>query len=191
MKIYFEYTKGKIRDKDSLEEALHILENESKQGFFKSNVKSYFKKYNERSIIEDARNIELHVVKVYGRGEYKLVGSLSYNQKEKEVKFYIINVFKNDSFKYEDDKMAEVYNIKNNSHNEDIVEMKNIISKIKKAQPEGTIHRKYKYEVKNTPNPKRMEKSESAKRKTEKNYAKKNFRFNQKRNVSNNKKNPW
>ncbi len=57
MKILFEYTANKIKNIDVLKKALHIIENESMQGFFKSKGESEFKKYSDKSPLEDAKKM--------------------------------------------------------------------------------------------------------------------------------------
>ncbi len=230
MKVIFETNRAKIRNTKILDEALHIIEHESMQGFFRSKGESEFKKFGQTSIVEDAKKIELHIVKVYGKGEFKFNGNLSYNQRTKEVKFYILSVIEFDNFNYDDVKMAEFTNKTNESAEQDIDELKKIIEKIKKTKPaydykpnnnrrggsyKGGSSRggssrsgdnKYsknsgssrggdnKYSKgsgsssKSTPNPKRTPLTPAEKAKREKNQQKKNFRTDQRRNVSNNKK---
>lgn len=204
MKIKFETNRGKIRDTKALDEALHILEQESKQGFFRSKGESSFGKYNPKSLIEDAKLIELHVVKVYGKGEYKLNGNLSYNQNTKEVKFYILSVIDFDNFQYDEVKMAEFLNEPNTGVAEDIQELTRIIDKIKRTKPmydsrnsgrpggnKGRHNNRNGgsgNSLKSKPNPKRESLTDSQKAQKEKSNDKKNFRTDQKRNVANNKR---
>ena len=100
MKIIIEKNPSKIRNIKALEEAEHIFNNESKQGFLKSKGESKFAKFREESKIEDAKLVELHIVKVYGKGEYKLNGNLSYNDSTNEIKFYVLSVFEFDDFRF-------------------------------------------------------------------------------------------
>lgn len=189
MKILFETNRGKIKDTKILDEALRIIEKKSLQGFFRSKGESVFKKYNEKSIIEDAKLIELHIVKDEGKGEYKFNGNLSFNQTTKQVKFYILSVIEFDTFKYDEVKMAEFKNIENRGPHEDIIEMQNVIDKMKKTKPKFVAYNKLQgNNNRRTPNPKRMPRSKSAQEKVDNNKYKKNFRTDSRRDVSNNKK---
>ncbi len=134
MKVKFETNLSKIRNKDVYEKALHIIENETKQGFFRAKGESEFKLFREDSIVKDGKFIELHIVKVYGKGEYKFNGNLSYNSATKEVKFYVLSVVEFDNFNYDDVKMAEFTN-EPASNEEELAEIKAVLEKIEKNRP--------------------------------------------------------
>ncbi len=134
MKVKFETNLSKIRNKDVYDKALHIIEEETMQGFFRAKGESEFKLFREDSIVKDAKFIELHIVKVYGKGEYKFNGNLSYNAATKEIKFYILSVVEFDDFRYDDVKMAEFNNVAG-SNEEELAEIKAIIEKIEKNRP--------------------------------------------------------
>lgn len=134
MKIKFETNISKIRNKDVYEKALHIIEEETKQGFFRAKGESEFKLFRDDSLVKDAKFIELHIVKVFGKGEYKFNGNLSYNAATKEIKFYILSVVEFDDFRYDDVKMAEFLNEKG-TEEEEITEIKAVIEKIEKNRP--------------------------------------------------------
>lgn len=135
MKILFETNRKKIRNIDALDKALNILENDSKQGFFRSKGESEFRLFNERSLVEDGKLIELHIVKVEGKGEYKFNGNLSYNSRTNEVKFYILSVIEFDTFNYDEKRMIGFINEPNESPEHNVIEIKAVISKIKKTKP--------------------------------------------------------
>lgn len=134
MKVKFETNLAKIRNKDVYEKALHIIEEETKQGFFRAKGETEFKLFREDSLVKDAKFVELHIVKVYGKGEYKFNGNLSYNTATKEVKFYVLSVVEFDDFHYDEVKMAEFMNEKG-TEEEEITEIREIIKKIEENRP--------------------------------------------------------
>ncbi len=134
MKVKFETNLSKIRNKDVYEKALHIIEEETKQGFFRAKGETVFKLFREDSLAKDAKFVELHIVKVYGKGEYKFNGNLSYNQATKEIKFYVLSVVEFDNFNYDDEKMAEFLNVRG-SEEEDLAELRAVLEKIEKNRP--------------------------------------------------------
>ena len=143
MKIVIEKNPSKIRNMKALEEAEHIFTNESKQGFFKSKGESKFQKFRETSKIEDAKLVELHIVKIYGKGEYKLNGNLSYNETTNEIKFYVLSAFEFNDFKFNEKCYVEVINEENETKEEDFNELKKVIEKMKKTKPKNTYKRPY------------------------------------------------
>lgn len=142
MKIKFETNMSKIRNKDVFEKALHIIEEESLQGFFRAKGETEFKFFREDSLVKDAKFVELHIVKVYGKGEYKFNGNLSYNTATKEVKFYVLSVVEFDTFQYDDVKMAEFKNVANESNEADLEELKAVLKKIEDNRPPYKPNRK-------------------------------------------------
>lgn len=140
MKIIIEKNPSKIRNLKALEEAEFIFENDSKQGFFKSKGESKFQKFRAESKIEDAKLIELHIVKIYGKGEYKLNGNLSYNDSTKEIKFYVLSAFEFNDFKFNEKQYVEVIN-ETNGPEEDFAELQAAIKKMKDTKPKNSYRR--------------------------------------------------
>lgn len=140
MKIIIEKNLSKIRNKKALEEAEHIFNEESKQGFFKSKGESKFVKFRETSKIEDGKLVELHIVKVYGKGEYKLNGNLTYNESTNEIKFYVLSAFEFDNFRFNEKQYVEVINESNGSE-KDFEELEKAIKKMKETKPKNTYRR--------------------------------------------------
>ncbi len=191
MKIKFETNRAKIRNIDVFEKALHIIETETKQGFFRAKGESEFKFYNDKSIAKDGKLVELHIVKVYGKGEYKFNGNLSYNSATKEVKFYVLSVVEFDNFNYDDKKMAEFMN-EETSHDATIAEYQEIIEKIEKNRPPYQPNNRNKNNNrkpygKKKVDPRRQGLSDSQKEKRENKQNDKNYRTDSRRKVSNNK----
>ncbi len=191
MKVKFETNRAKIRNIDVYEKALHIIEEETKQGFFRAKGESEFKLYNDKSIAKDGKLIELHIVKVFGKGEFKFNGNLSYNSATKEVKFYVLSVVEFDNFNYDDVKMAEFMN-EEKPHNETIEEYKAIIEKIEKNRPPYQPNNRNKNNNrkpygKKKVDPRRQGLSDSQKEKRENKQNNNNYRTDSRRKVSNNK----
>lgn len=195
MKVIFEATKGRLKNVEAYEKAVHILEFESLQGFFKARHDSVFKKFSEKSPIEDGKKIDLHVVKVYGRGSYRLIGNLGYNSTTKEIKFYTTAVYENDSFRYDDKALVEFINSDDGTFRDHQAELEKIIQKLKETKPRtipGKGYNRNKPRQAGAPkkkiDPRRQGPSDSQKQKKEKKNQSKNFRTDSRRKVSNNKK---
>ncbi len=189
MKIIFEVTKNRIKNINDYENAIHIIERESMQGFFKSRFDSEFKKFTPKSPFEDGKKIELYIVKVYGRGAYKLVGNLGYNGSTKQIKFYTTSCFLDSKFNYDDESLVEVFNDGEGTFRDHTDELVKIISKLKAtkpAKPKNTRPQNSKFKKK--PDPRRKALTESQKERKQKKQQTKNYRTDSRRKVSNNKK---
>ncbi len=139
MKIVIDKNPSKIRNLEALNQAESVFA-KIEQGFFKSKIESEFRKFKEDSKIEDAKLIELHIAKENGKGEYKLNGNLSYNDRTKEIKFYVLSVYEFDNFRFNESTYIEFFN-KTNSEEEDFKELNSIISKLRETKPKGTFNR--------------------------------------------------
>ncbi len=202
MKVIFEATRGRLKNIEAYEKAIHILEFESLQGFFRARHDSVFKKFSEKSPVEDGKKIDLHVAKVYGKGSYRLVGNLGYNSTTKEIKFYTTTVYENDSFRYDDKSLVEFINSDEGTFRDHQAELEKIIQKLKETKPTTIPGKGYnknrpkqygggtkKFDPKKKKiDPRRQGPSDSQKEKKEKKNQSKNFRTDSRRKVSNNKK---
>ncbi len=189
MKIIFEATKGRLKEVEKYEKAINIIENESMQGFFKSRHDSDFKKFTEKSPFEDGKKIVLYIVKVYGRGVYKLIGNLGYNGSTKQIKFYTTSVEELSKFNYDDDSLVEFFNDGEGTFRDHTNVLERIITKLKKTKPKPSNNSKQKIvSIKKKKDPRRTNLSDSQKAKKEKKHQSKNYKTDSRRKISNNKK---
>ncbi len=192
MKIIFEATKGRLKEIKKYEEAIHIIEEESQQGFFKARFDSEFKKFSEKSPLEDARKVDLYILKVYGKGVYKLTGNLGYNGSTKQIKFYTTSVFENSKFDFDDKNLVEVFNDGLGNFREHMAELEVIVSKLKSSKPKGNPNFRSNNNKgpakKKKVDPRRTGLSDAQKERKSKKQDSKNYRTDSRRKVSNNKK---
>ena len=135
MKIVIEKNPSKIRKLRELERAEEIFGSKTKKGFFALKDESEFKKFREYSKLEDIKFVELHIEKDNGEGEYKLNGNLSYNERTKEIKFYVLSVFEFDNFRINDKTYIEVNNVAAENDEAEFEELKTIIDRLKETVP--------------------------------------------------------
>ncbi len=138
MEIKIDKNPSRIRNLKALEEAEKTFA-KTKQGFFRSKSESDFRKFRDDSKIEDAKLVELHIVKENGKGEYKLNGNLSFNDKTKEIKFYVLSAFEFDNFRFDEKTYVEFIN-ESNSEEEDFKELSNVILKLRNTKPKGSFN---------------------------------------------------
>lgn len=140
MKLVIETNLSKIRNKEVYAAALDLLENGTKEGYFRSKGESEFRKYKPDASAEDAKFVELHIPKPDGSGEFKINGNLTYHDLDKTAKFYSLSVVEFPDFNLDEVKMAHFKNESNDTPEEDIAEVLAIIEKIKSTKPEAGPH---------------------------------------------------
>lgn len=191
MKITFEATKGRLKNLDKYETAIHIIEFESQQGFFKARFDTEFVKFSPKSPTEDAKKVDLYIVKVYGRGVYRLTGNLGYNSSTKTIKFYTTAAEELPKFTFEPQHMFEVINDGLGTYRNHNDELQKIVQKLKETKPKKIPYNGKNSKPKKTKkkvDPRRKAVSPTQKAKTEKKYQSKNYKTDSRRKVSNNKK---
>lgn len=189
MKIIFEATKGRLRNVEKYEKAIHIIEHESQQGFFKSRYDSEYKKFSEKSPFDDAKKIDLYIVKVYGRGVYKLTGNLGYNGSTKQIKFYTTMIEEHSKFTFHDENLVEFFNNGEGTFRDHTKEMQSIIDALKiqkverpKRKVDDKPVKKKKVDPRRTPLTKKQQERKAKK------HDSKNYKTDARRKISNNKK---